>query len=225
MLEVRDLSVVYPGRGSPAITQVCFDVRPGETVGLCGPSGCGKSTVARAVLGLLPAGAAVEGSIDFHGESLLSAGPVRLRELRGRRIAILLQEPALALNPFLTLGRQCRLFIQAHPGADRVWLFHLIRQLIGDRADSLLLHYPSEVSGGERQRFAVAMSLAHRPELLIADEPTTALDPVAQRDLLDLLARLREELGMALLLISHDPAVLRYCGARAVELPTGERAL
>lgn len=224
MLEVRDLSIRYPGSGPPAVRGISFGVRPGEIVGLCGPSGCGKSSVARAILGLLPAGAALQGSIHFNGEPLLTAGPVRLRQLRGRRIAILLQEPALALNPFLTLGRQCSLFVQAHPGAGSEWLFHLIRRLVGDRADSLLLRYPSEVSGGERQRIAVAMALAHRPELLIADEPTTALDPVAQRTLLDLLAGLRDELSMALLLISHDPAVLRYCAARTVQFPGREAA-
>lgn len=221
MLDVCDLTIRYPGCGSPAVRSISFGVRPGEIVGLWGPSGCGKSSIARAVLGLLPAGATVEGSITFHGEPLLTASPARLRQLRGRRIAILLQEPALALNPFLTLGRQCQLLTEAHSGTSPAWLFRLIQGLTGERADSLLLRYPWEVSGGERQRIAVAMALAHQPDLLIADEPTTALDPVAQQGLLDLLGGLREELNMALLLISHEPAVLRYCGARAVDISDG----
>ncbi len=185
---------------------------------MCGPSGCGKSTVARAVLGLLPADARVKGYIEFAGEFLDPAG-ARIAALRGRRVSLLPQEPGLSLNPFLTVESQAAQICKAHAKGGADWLLALLDKLLNGKADTLMRRYPWELSGGERQRVALALALTHRPAILIADEPTTALDAIAQCELLDLLARLRTELGMALWLISHDAAVLRYAGARILDWP------
>jgi ABC-type glutathione transport system ATPase component len=220
MLSVDHLSVRYPGSDGWAIRDLSLQMAPGESLGLCGPSGCGKSTLARAILGLLPARCSVHGAVRFESENLLQAAPARLRQIRGRRIAILLQEPSLSLHPMLTIERQCRQLLRVH-GSGEAPVRELAAHLLHADASRIWSRYPFELSGGERQRVALALALAHGPDLLIADEPTTALDSVAQRELLDLLSLIRSETGLAVLWISHDDAVLRYAAGRVLRMRQG----
>jgi len=189
---------------------VSLTVAPGEAVGLRGPTGSGKSTLARAILGLRPEGAILEGGLLFSGLDLRALPPERWRALRGKEIALVAQEPALALNPYLTLGRQLRECLAAHGSPDPGTLERLL--------PGALHRYPHQLSGGERQRAALALAVVHGPRLLIADEPTTALDPVTERLVLDFLRELRQTARMALLVVGHDPAVLRYSTDRVVDL-------
>ena len=214
LLEVEDLSLrLATARGpATALRGVSFALERGETLGLIGESGSGKSLTALALMGLLPEGAALSGHIRFAGEELVGLGESDYCRLRGDRIAMVFQEPMTALNPVHPIGRQVAEPLILHKGAsaeaaraeavrllDRVGIAEARR-----RADS----YPHELSGGQRQRVTIAMALACGPDLLIADEPTTALDVTVQRQILDLVADLVAERGMALLLISHDLAVI-----------------
>jgi peptide/nickel transport system ATP-binding protein len=214
LLQVTDLRVRLATQRGPAdaVRGVSFALERGETLGLIGESGCGKSITALAVLGLLPERAIVSGSIRFDGEELVGRSDAELCRLRGNRIGIIFQEPMTALNPLHTIGQQVGEPLRLHQGAtlaearrqaiallDRVGLPDAAR-----RADA----YPHQLSGGQRQRVTIAMALACNPDLLIADEPTTALDVTIQGQILDLIADLVAERGMALLLISHDLGVI-----------------
>ncbi len=189
----------------PLIRDVGFDVFPGETLGILGESGCGKSTLAAAIIGGLPGGLAVsKGTVDFEGVDLARTSPNVLRGLRAPRIALVSQEPALALNPVLSIGFQVEEVVRAHfPwGRDRVRQHTLmvLREAGLEDAEHVYAYRPHQLSGGQRQRAAIAQAVCCRPSLLIADEPTTALDPVAQRELMKLLLDLRERFGVALIL-------------------------
>ena len=214
LLDVHNLSVQLQTQRGPAkaVRELSFSLEKGQTLGLIGESGCGKSITAMALMGLLPERALTNGSIRFDGQELTGMPDAALRRLRGNRIGMIFQEPMTALNPVHTIGHQVAEPLLLHRGATaraaRQQAIELLERVgITDaarRADA----YPHQFSGGQRQRITIAMALACEPDLLIADEPTTALDVTIQGQILDLIADLVQERGMALLLISHDLGVI-----------------
>jgi peptide/nickel transport system ATP-binding protein len=214
LLEVRHLSLTLPtARGrARALREVSFTMARGDTVGLIGESGCGKSLTSLALMGLLPEGAQIEGSIRLRGQELVGLDDTALSRLRGDRMAMVFQEPMTALNPLHRIGDQVAEPLRLHRGMDRAAAraeaLRLLEQVRLPQAARRLDAFPHELSGGQRQRVTIAMALACSPDLLIADEPTTALDVTIQREVLDLIAELVDESGMGLLLISHDLAVM-----------------
>ena len=214
LLAVNNLRVTLQTARGPvdALRGISFSVQRGETVGLIGESGCGKSITALALMGLLPDGARVSGSICFAGQELTSLDEPALCRLRGNRIGMVFQEPMTALNPLHTVGRQIAESLRLHEGssmaAARAEALRLLQRVQLPQARERLDAYPHQLSGGQRQRVVIAIALACGPDLLVADEPTTALDVTVQREVLDLLAELVREDGMGLLLISHDLGVM-----------------
>jgi peptide/nickel transport system ATP-binding protein len=214
MLEVKNLSVRLRTQRGPAdaIRDVGFDLQRGETVGLVGESGCGKSITAMALMGLLPEGAVVSGSIRFDGKELVGQPDSVMRRLRGNRIGMIFQEPMTALNPVHTIGHQVAEPMRLHRGVARDQArrdtIALLERVGIPNAASRIDAFPHQFSGGQRQRITIAMALACEPDLLIADEPTTALDVTIQGQILDLIHDLVTERSMALLLISHDLGVI-----------------
>ncbi len=208
LLSVNELSIRY--EDDTVVDNLSFSIEAGEAVGLVGESGAGKSQAALALLGLLPESAEQSGSIRFHGEEIVGATEAALRKVRGRRIAMVFQDPSLALNPYLSVGRQLALALESHGLAAG----HEVKSRVVDALARVGLpdparqysSYPHELSGGMRQRVTVAAALLGEPELLVADEPTTALDVTVQAGILELLDTLRDE--MALLLITHDLGVV-----------------
>ena len=210
MITVRDLAVAFDG--VPAVRGIDLDVGRGDAVGLVGESGSGKSVTWLAALGLLPATARVTGSVKLGDAELLHAPPRQLDRVRGGRVAMIFQDPASALNPVHRIGAQITEALRLHRGlagsAARAEAIRLLEQVgIPDPRRRIDI-FPHEMSGGQNQRVMIAMALAGQPELLVADEPTTALDATIQAQILDLLRRLRAETGMALVLISHDLGVV-----------------
>jgi peptide/nickel transport system ATP-binding protein len=210
LVSIRNLTVAFDG--VPALHGVDLDIDRAEAVGLVGESGCGKSVTWLAALGLLPATATIAGSVTLDGEEILAAPPATLDRVRGGRIAMIFQDPASSLNPVHRVGHQVTEALTLHRGltgaaarAEARRLFDLVG--IPDPARRLD-SYPHELSGGQNQRVMIAMALAGQPELLVADEPTTALDATIQAQILDLLRRLQADAGMALVLISHDLGVV-----------------
>jgi peptide/nickel transport system ATP-binding protein len=218
LLSVKNLvTVVAAGRGRApvaAVDDVSFEVAPGRTLGLVGESGSGKSLTAMSILRLLPEPAVriARGEIHFEGIDLARAPERALRRVRGRRIAIVFQEPSTALNPVLTIGDQVGEPLRVHEGLSRkaaaTRAIGLLEQVGIPAPAERARSYPHQLSGGMKQRAMIAMALACRPTLLIADEPTTALDVTVQAQILALLSRLRQELGMAMILITHDLGVV-----------------
>jgi oligopeptide transport system ATP-binding protein len=228
ILSVRDLATsFFTRRGEvQAVRGVSFDVRPGEILGLVGESGSGKSITCMSVLRLLKAGGRIKsGSANFEGTDLLSLDEAALSDLRGNRIGVIFQDPMTSLNPTLTVGEQVAESIRRHRKASRaeararaIELFELVRI---PSAATRLNSYPHEFSGGMRQRVMIAMALACDPQLLIADEPTTALDVTIQRQILSLLKDLQARLGMAVILITHDLGVIAEVTDRVLVLYGG----
>ena len=220
LLDVVDLRVTLATSRGPAdaLRGVSFTLDRGETLGLIGESGCGKSMTALALMGLLPDGARVAGSIRFDGRELTTLDDATLCALRGDRIAMVFQEPMTALNPLHPIGRQIAEPLRLHKGFDakaaRAEALRLLERVQVPNARGRLDTYPHQLSGGQRQRVVIAIALACGPDLLIADEPTTALDTTVQREVLDLLDELRRDSGMALLLISHNLDVMAARVAR-----------
>ncbi|KAB2959030.1 MAG: ABC transporter ATP-binding protein [Thermoanaerobaculia bacterium] len=216
LLEIRDLVVAFPGGDGvevPVVRGLSLEVARGEIVGLVGESGSGKSVTSLAVLGLVPPpGRIASGSIRLDGRELVGLPESELRRLRGRRVGLVFQEPAAALNPVLTVGHQLVEAIRAHRrirAADaRRRAAELLARLALPEPERRLRDYPHQLSGGQRQRVLLAIALAAGPDLLIADEPTTALDVTVQAQALELLAELRRDLGLSVLLITHDLAVV-----------------
>jgi oligopeptide/dipeptide ABC transporter ATP-binding protein len=216
LLEVENLSAGFQTEDGflEAVDRVCFAVPRGGVVGLVGESGCGKSVTAHSILQLLPqpAGRITGGSIRLAGEDLLGLPEERIRAIRGQRIGMIFQEPMTALNPVQTIGRQVEESLHLHEWGRReerpARVLELLQQVGIPAAEERMRAYPHELSGGMRQRVVIAIALACQPDLLIADEPTTALDVTTQAQILALLARLRKELGMALILITHDLGVI-----------------
>jgi peptide/nickel transport system ATP-binding protein len=227
LLEVRDLRVgLQTARGpADALRGVSFALRRGETLGLIGESGCGKSMTALALLGLVPQGARVAGSIRFAGQELVGLADPAFSRLRGNRIAMVFQEPMTALNPLHRVGAQVAEPLRVHRGlaraAARAEALRLLDRVQLPQAAQRLDAYPHQLSGGQRQRVGLAMALACAPDLLVADEPTTALDVTIQGEILDLIAELVRESGMALLLISHDLGVMARSVSRLLVMYGG----
>jgi peptide/nickel transport system ATP-binding protein len=216
LLSVRDLTVTFTRQGEEdftAVDGVSFDVRPGQTVGLVGESGCGKSVTSLAIMGLLPErGNRVEGSATFDGTDLLRLSARDMRDRRGRDIAMVFQDPLSSLNPVVPVGRQVTEVLERHRGMSRKAATPVARELL-ERVgipdpQRRLKDYPHQMSGGMRQRALIAMALACAPRLLIADEPTTALDVTIQAQILGLLKELVQDTGTALVMITHDLGVV-----------------
>ena len=227
LLSVDDLRVTLNTARGPAeaLRGITFSVARGETVGLVGESGCGKSLTALAVMGLLPQGAATRGSIRFDAQELIGLDDTALCALRGNRIAMIFQEPMTALNPLHTIADQVAEPLRRHRRMGRAQAraeaLRLLDRVQLANAAQRLDAYPHQLSGGQRQRVTIAMALACGPDLLIADEPTTALDVTIQGQILDLVADLVRERGMALLLISHDLGVIAENVARMLVMYGG----
>nr|WP_257627059.1 ABC transporter ATP-binding protein [Pseudomonas sp. Xaverov 259] len=225
MIEIRNLQVAF--EGYKAVRGIDLDIRAGECLALVGESGSGKSVTAHSILQLLPAHTThTQGSIRYLGEELLGAPAARLRQIRGDRIAMIFQEPMTSLNPLYSIERQLSETLLLHKGlggaAARERVLELL-ELVGIQQPRQRLNaYPHQLSGGQRQRVMIAMALACEPLLLIADEPTTALDVTVQRRILALLKDLQQRLGMALLLISHDLNVVRSIAQRVAVMRAGQ---
>jgi oligopeptide/dipeptide ABC transporter ATP-binding protein len=230
LLDIEELRVSFhlPEGIARAVDGVSFDLAAGETLGLVGESGCGKSVTALSILGLVPSppGRIEAGRIQFEERNLLALDAERLRRIRGRDIAMIFQEPMTSLNPVLPIGRQVAEPLMIHKSLSRsdalaeaaAWLDHVkipaARRRLGD--------YPHQLSGGMRQRVMIAMAMVCRPKLLIADEPTTALDVTIQAQILSLMLELKSELNMSLLLITHDLGVVAQMASRVVVMYAGQ---
>ncbi|SHM63797.1 microcin C transport system ATP-binding protein [Pseudomonas asturiensis] len=225
LIEIRNLSIAFSGQ--KVVSNLSLDVRPGECLALVGESGSGKSVTAHSILQLLPeSGTVTTGSITYRGRQLVGADDRTLRELRGNRIAMIFQEPMTSLNPLHTVAKQIGETLLLHRGmggrAAQRRIIELL-ELVGiQQPHKRLKAYPHELSGGQRQRVMIAMALACEPELLIADEPTTALDVTVQRKILLLLKELQQRLGMSLLLISHDLNLVHSVAQRVCVMRAGE---
>jgi peptide/nickel transport system ATP-binding protein/oligopeptide transport system ATP-binding protein len=229
LLEVRNLTTAFQtGRGEiNAVEDVSFNVEPGEILGIVGESGSGKSVTALTIMGLLPRPPArvAAGTVRFDGQELTKLSEQRLERIRGKGISMVFQEPMTSLNPVLSIGEQVMETVRAH---ERVGLAEQRRRAIEmlDRvgiasAASRLSDYPHQLSGGQRQRVMLAIALACRPRLLIADEPTTALDVTIQAQVLDLMMDLRDELGMAIIIITHNMGVIAETADRVLVMYAG----
>lgn len=228
LLDIQDLNIVYAtDRGMlKALRDVSLQVNEGEIVGVAGESGCGKSTLISALLHLLPANASITGgSIRFAGEEMVGASATRLRALRGQDIAVVFQDPMTALNPVLTIGRQMR-DIQYRQPISRAEKDQRSAAMLGrvglPDPQARLQNYPHELSGGMRQRVAIAMAALMKPRLLIADEPTTALDATLEVQIIELLRELQKEIGCAILFVTHHLAVISELCDRAVVMYAGQ---
>ncbi len=230
LVDVKDLSVAFRSEGEEilAVDRISFDVRSGETVALVGESGSGKSVSALSILQLLPYPQASHpsGEIMFEGRNLVGADEKTMREIRGNKIGVVFQEPMTSLNPLHTIERQVGEVLQLHKGLRgeklRARVLELLDKVGIPDATERLGAYPHQLSGGQRQRVMIAMALANEPDLLIADEPTTALDVTVQAQILALLKKLKDEMGMALLLITHDLGVVRKMSDRVFVMTKGE---
>ncbi len=210
-----------------AVDGVSFRIAPGETLGVVGESGCGKTVTALSILRLVPdpPGRIVGGRVAFEGTELLALDPERMRKMRGSAIAMIFQEPMTSLNPVFTVGDQIAEGVRLHQGLSRraAWekAVEMLRLVQMPDPERRVREYPHQLSGGMRQRVMIAMALSCGPRLLIADEPTTALDVTIQAQILELLVRLKEEMGMAVMLITHDLGVIADTAQRVVVMYAG----
>ncbi len=224
LLELEQLSITFGDR--PAVSDLTLHIAAGEVLGLVGESGSGKSVTALAILRLLDAAAQMSGSIRFAGRDLLSLPAEEMRRMRGREVSMIFQEPMTALNPVMAVGEQIAEAIRTHPPERSR---RQVREAVIDAMHAVALpeparrmqDYPHQFSGGQRQRILIAMAIVNRPRLLIADEPTTALDVTVQAQILDLLADLRERYSLAMLFISHDLAVVSQVADRVAVMRHG----
>ncbi len=232
LLDIRHLTIEFPVQSAwrAAVRDVSFAIAPGESVGLVGESGSGKSVTSLAIMRLLVPQARVRGEILFEGRNLLALGEADMRELRGTRITMIFQEPMTALNPVMRVGDQIAEAVLAHRGNGRsnvskAEAWHLALDAMRDVGiadhERRARDYPHQLSGGMRQRILIAMAVVNRPQLLIADEPTTALDVTIQAQILQLLAELRQRFGLAMLFISHDLAVVSQVTSRVAVMYAG----
>jgi len=231
LLSVHALEVEFRTSAGPvrAVNGISFDIAAGETIGLVGESGSGKSVTSRAIMGLLPPKTStILGSVTLNGDELVGLPEKTYRKIRGERVAMVFQDPLTALNPLYKAGEQVAEALRFHFGVSRSEASARTRDLFADVGlpdpDGVVEKYPHELSGGMRQRVLIAMALACEPQLLIADEPTTALDVTIQAQILELLRDLVRDRGMALLLITHDLGVVRELCERAIVLYAGRIA-
>ncbi|KEJ90939.1 ABC transporter ATP-binding protein [Sulfitobacter donghicola] len=228
LLDVKDLTVSFrqDGKLTPAVRGVSFHLERGETVALVGESGSGKSVSALSTVSLLGDTAHVEGSVTYEGQQMIGADEALLRKVRGNDISFIFQEPMTSLNPLHTIDKQLAESLALHQGLTGDALKERILELLVkvgiNDAESRLGSYPHQLSGGQRQRVMIAMALANKPDVLIADEPTTALDVTIQAQILDLLHELKESEGMGLLFITHDLGVVRKIADRVCVMKQGE---
>jgi len=237
LLEVDRLSVDFVTEAGivRAVDDVSFSIRPGRTLGIVGESGCGKSVTSLALMGLLPrpAGSVASGSVRLGGVELTSLNERALRRMRGAELSMIFQEPMTALNPVYTIGAQMSAVLRRHQGlsrrAARARAIEMLERVGIPVPARRIDEYPHELSGGMRQRAMIAMALSCRPKLLIADEPTTALDVTTQAQVLAQIAELQQELGTAVILVTHDlgvvaetcdDALVMYCGQVVEQAPT-----
>jgi peptide/nickel transport system ATP-binding protein len=224
LLSIDNLTIRFGG--TEAVRGLSLEIAAGESLGLVGESGSGKSVTALAILRLLDAAASVAGRIEFDGRDLTAFDPEAMRRLRGREIAMIFQEPMTALNPVMPVGEQIAEAVRVH---QRELSRKQVREKVLEAMHAVALpepaarygDYPHQFSGGQRQRILIAMAIANRPRLLIADEPTTALDVTVQAQILELLADLRERFGLAMLFISHDLAVVSQVADRVAVMRHG----
>ena len=229
LISVEDLSVDFRagGKVTQAVKHVSFEINNAETVALVGESGSGKTVTALSILRLLPYPAASHpsGSIRFKGEDLMALKPDALRHIRGNQISMIFQEPMTSLNPLHTIESQVGEVLKIHRGlsdrAARARVLDLLHRVGIEDPEGRLGSYPHQLSGGQRQRVMIAMALANEPDLLIADEPTTALDVTIQAQILDLLLKLKAEFNMAMLLITHDLGIVRKMADRVCVMTQG----
>ncbi|SED67658.1 peptide/nickel transport system ATP-binding protein [Rhizobiales bacterium GAS188] len=228
ILSVRDLAIVFDGRNGPltAIDGVSFDIWPGEILGIVGESGAGKSLTGTAVIGLVePPGRIAGGTISLEGERIDDLPPRRMREIRGRRIGAVFQDPLTSLNPLLRISDQIVETIMTHEKVSRrearARALDLLKEVGIPAAESRLDDHPHQFSGGMRQRVVIALALAARPRLIIADEPTTALDVSIQAQITTLLKRLCREQGVAVMLVTHDMGVIAETADRVAVMYAG----
>ncbi|MEQ9038770.1 MAG: ABC transporter ATP-binding protein [Silicimonas sp.] len=228
VLEVKDLNVRFRQDGAVihAVRDVSFDVRRGETVALVGESGSGKSVTALSTVDLLPGSAEISGSVTYAGAQMVGAPEAELRRVRGNDISFIFQEPMTSLNPLHTLEKQLAESLLIHQGltgdAARDRILELMHEVGIADPESRLTAYPHQLSGGQRQRVMIAMALANNPELLVADEPTTALDVTIQAQILELLAKIQRDRGMSMLFITHDLGIVRKFADRVNVMKEGE---
>src|SRR5438094_5739892 len=230
LLSVHDLSVAFhqPSGTSVAVDRISFEIKRGECVALVGESGSGKSVSALSILKLLPYPTASHpsGAIRFNGRELLTLSENEIRQIRGNDISIIFQEPMTSLNPLHTIEAQIGEILQLHSGIRgakaRARTIELLTQVGIPEPETRLASYPHQLSGGQRQRVMIAMALANEPDLLIADEPTTALDVTVQAQILPLLADIRNRLGMSLLFITHDLGIVRRVAERVCVMRQGQ---
>ncbi|MFG6589528.1 ABC transporter ATP-binding protein [Sulfitobacter sp. 1A12157] len=227
LLDVKDLKVSFRQDGQliPAVRGVSFAVNRGETVALVGESGSGKSVSALSIVSLLGESAEVSGSVTYNGQQMIGADDKLLRDVRGNDISFIFQEPMTSLNPLHTIEKQLAESLALHQGLQgaeaRARVLSLLEQVGINDAESRMGAYPHQLSGGQRQRVMIAMALANKPDILIADEPTTALDVTIQAQILDLLKDLKDEMGMGLLFITHDLGIVRRIADRVFVMQKG----
>lgn len=229
LLEVNDLKITFRSQDSvvTAVTGVSFHLNQGETLGIVGESGCGKSVTSLSVMRLLPqATARIEGSINFGGQDLLKLPESEMHDIRGNKISMVFQEPMTSLNPVYTIGKQIGEAIMLHRKMSareaQALTLEILKKVGIPRAADIAKEYPYQLSGGMRQRVMIAMALVCRPNLLIADEPTTALDVTIQAQILDLLRQLRQETGTSIIMITHDLGVVAEMCERVVVMYAGQ---
>ena len=232
LLEVKNLRIELITRDgvAPVIDDLSFILNAGETLSFVGESGCGKSMTALALMGLLPekVGRVASGSIIFKGENLVQASNDRMRAIRGNDISMIFQEPMTSLNPVFTIGEQIAEVLRAHQALSRkaAWsqAIELLDAVRIPNAKGRVSDYPFQMSGGQRQRAMIAMALACRPKILIADEPTTALDVTVQAQIFDLLSDLQQKTGAAIILITHDMGAVAEMAERMIVMYAGRKA-
>lgn len=229
ILEVKDLEVTFTGDGGKNISVdgISFHVDPGEVVCIVGESGCGKSVTSLSIMGLLGRGGSVtKGQVLFEGQDLLAMKEKEMDQVRGDKLTMIFQDPLSSLNPVLTIGSQMKESIQAHMGLSGeesgARAVSLLQKAGLSDAPSIMKKYPHHLSGGMRQRVMIAMALSCHPALLVADEPTTALDVTIQAQIMDLILELREEVGMAVLLITHDMGLVAQMADRVLVMYAGQ---
>lgn len=229
ILKIENLRIELATRAgvAPVIDDLSFELGAGESIGIVGESGCGKSMTALGVMGLLPAGIGriASGSISFAGEELTAASEARLRSIRGNEISMIFQEPMTSLNPVYTVGEQISEVIRAHQGLSRKAAWDMAIELLDavriPDPNGRVSAYPFQMSGGQRQRVMIAIALACKPKILIADEPTTALDVTVQAQIFDLLRDLRRETGTSIIMITHDMGAVAEMSDRVIVMYAG----